>query len=87
MGDKGIDADAKTYTAAIDACAKDGQWQRALSVLDDMLDKNIAANVITYSAVMNACYSQRIDLACVKLYAYASRKGFLATDCQSQGLK
>ena len=55
MGDKGINANAITYSAAIDVCAKGGQWQRALGLLDEMGDKGIDANAITYNAAIDAC--------------------------------
>ncbi|CAJ1351296.1 unnamed protein product, partial [Effrenium voratum] len=45
-------ADAITCSAAVSACEKASEWQRALQVLRANLD---VANVVTYSAAISAC--------------------------------
>ena len=56
---EGIPADTITYSAAISACEKGGQWQRALQLLEDMQAKGIPADTITYSAAISACEKGR----------------------------
>jgi pentatricopeptide repeat protein len=43
------------YSAAISACEKGSQWQRALDLLQEMKDCDIRPVVIIYSAAMSAC--------------------------------
>jgi pentatricopeptide repeat protein len=44
-----------TYNAAISACEKEGKWQQALALLDQMRDQGVTADVITYNAAISAC--------------------------------
>eukprot|EP00435_Cladocopium_sp_Y103_P027638 s3428_g6.t2 len=48
-------ANVITYSAAISACEKGSQWQRALMLLGEMDKKQVPANLITYSAAISAC--------------------------------
>ena len=43
-----------TYNAAITACAKRGEWQRALGLMEDMRGKGVPANTTTCSAAISA---------------------------------
>ena len=43
------------FNAAISACGKGGQWQRALSLLDDMRKAGATMDVISFSAAVSAC--------------------------------
>ena len=36
MGREGVELDTLTYNAAISACEKGGQWERALGLLEEM---------------------------------------------------
>ena len=51
----GLEPEAMTYNAAISACEKVAQWQRALSMLAEMEARGVAPNVISYSAAISAC--------------------------------
>ena len=44
-----------TYSAAISSCEKAAQWQWALLLLDDLLDKKLTGNRITYTSTISAC--------------------------------
>ena len=50
MQAEGIPANTITYSAAISACGKGAQWQRALLLLEDMQAEGVPADTITYSA-------------------------------------
>jgi pentatricopeptide repeat domain-containing protein 1 len=51
----GILQDMISFSAAISACKKGGQWQKALSLLDEKQICGIAPNAITYNAAIAAC--------------------------------
>eukprot|EP00933_Yihiella_yeosuensis_P059746 TRINITY_DN6135_c0_g1_i9.p1 TRINITY_DN6135_c0_g1~~TRINITY_DN6135_c0_g1_i9.p1 ORF type:complete len:145 (+),score=13.01 TRINITY_DN6135_c0_g1_i9:237-671(+) len=44
-----------SYSAAISACEKGGQWQTALNLLSLMHQSRVVPNVISYSAAIRAC--------------------------------
>ena len=44
-----------TYSSVINACAKGGEWQRALGLLDEMRSRGLVPDEITYNSVINAC--------------------------------
>ena len=44
-----------SFSSAISACEKSGQWQHALSLLRDMAQLRVAANPITYNAAIGSC--------------------------------
>ena len=51
----GIRPTCATYGAAISACQKGAQWQKALALLAEMSDQNVKPNAIVYSAAISAC--------------------------------
>merc|ERR1711938_278624 len=51
----GVTPNTITYNAAISACEKGGQWERALALLDAMQAAGVAPDTITYSAAISAC--------------------------------
>ena len=44
-----------SFSAAIPACAKGGQWERACSLLHKMRQVGFTSNIISFSAVISAC--------------------------------
>eukprot|EP00397_Hematodinium_sp_SG-2012_P018259 GEMP01018700.1.p1 GENE.GEMP01018700.1~~GEMP01018700.1.p1 ORF type:complete len:778 (-),score=183.43 GEMP01018700.1:398-2710(-) len=44
-----------SYSAAISACEKAGEWVAAVRLLDTMKAENVAPNAIAYSATISAC--------------------------------
>ncbi len=48
-------ADVFTYNAAISACEKGWQWERARELFRAMPACGVQADVITYSAAISAC--------------------------------
>ena len=44
-----------TFSAAISACEKGGQWERALSLLTEMRAQGVEPNVISFNAAISAC--------------------------------
>ena len=51
----GLTPNAISYSAAISACEKGQQWQRALELLEEMKAAGVAPNVISYNAAISAC--------------------------------
>jgi pentatricopeptide repeat protein len=45
----------KNYTKGISFYGKNGNWRKALTLLQEMQDNNIAPDTITYSAAISAC--------------------------------
>ena len=43
------------YSAAIGACEKGRQWQRALGLVEEAQSHGLQADVMTYSAAIGAC--------------------------------
>ena len=68
MDMEGVVRDAFTYSAAIGACERMGQWQHAISLYLDMLEKSVEdgsrgggvrPNVVILNNVLNACATGR----------------------------
>ncbi len=55
----GVNPDVITYSSAISACEKGGQWQRALDLLARCESAGIKPNVITYNSAISACEKGR----------------------------
>jgi pentatricopeptide repeat domain-containing protein 1 len=47
--------DRAAHNIAITACGRSGQWQRALSIFENMLRLNVNPDAITYTAAIDAC--------------------------------
>ena len=55
MSQRALAPNVISYTAAMSACEKGGQWQRALEVLEGMPQRAQKPDVISYTAAMSAC--------------------------------
>eukprot|EP00747_Dinoflagellata_sp_TGD_P083868 gnl/TRDRNA2_/TRDRNA2_162289_c0_seq3.p1 gnl/TRDRNA2_/TRDRNA2_162289_c0~~gnl/TRDRNA2_/TRDRNA2_162289_c0_seq3.p1 ORF type:complete len:655 (-),score=128.58 gnl/TRDRNA2_/TRDRNA2_162289_c0_seq3:235-2199(-) len=55
MEAQGVEASVQTYTALIDACAKNGDVAAAEKWFEQMLLTKVEPNVVSYSAMINAC--------------------------------
>jgi pentatricopeptide repeat domain-containing protein 1 len=68
MEQAGVSPNVITYSSAITACDRAGEWQQALQLQKHMTDvAAVQPNAITYSAVMSALarkgrYSEAIEL-------------------------
>jgi pentatricopeptide repeat domain-containing protein 1 len=68
MEQAGVAPNVITYSSAITACDRAGEWQQALLLLKHMTDvAAVQPNAITYSAVMSALarkgrYSEAMEL-------------------------
>jgi pentatricopeptide repeat protein len=52
--------DVRCYSIVMNAFSRDGQWERAVSLLDEIETRNVVAtNHFTYAAVISACAKQR----------------------------
>jgi len=55
MESRGITPNTISYSAAISACEKEGQWQQALILLREMESRGISPGTISYNAAISAC--------------------------------
>ncbi|CAK0897889.1 unnamed protein product [Prorocentrum cordatum] len=64
--DAGGEAEARrhlSYNAAISACEKTEQWQRALALLSEMWEAKLEPDVISFNAGISACEKARAGRA------------------------
>ena len=52
---RALKPDVISYNAAMSACDKGRQWQRALEVMEGMPQRALKPDVIGYSAAISAC--------------------------------
>lgn len=64
--------DAGSFVAAIGACAAGGLWQRAISLLGEMLQDGIVPTVACYSAAINVCAIDAEWMVALRLLAAAA---------------
>ena len=55
MAARGAAPDTVAYTAVMDCCGKAGQWEVALSLLQEMKDAGPVPDRMTYNTAMDAC--------------------------------
>jgi pentatricopeptide repeat domain-containing protein 1 len=55
MRSSAVKPDVISFNTAIDACAKAGQWERALSLLVAMKSVGVTPNVRTFNCAIAAC--------------------------------
>jgi pentatricopeptide repeat domain-containing protein 1 len=69
MQEHGLRADTQTFSSAISACEAAGQWQRALGILQSMLDADEKGNEDESSVLNQYCFNAAIS-ACEKAGAW-----------------
>jgi pentatricopeptide repeat domain-containing protein 1 len=69
MQEHGLRADTQTFSSAISACEAAGQWQRALGILQSMLDVDEKGNEDESSVLNQYCFNAAIS-ACEKAGAW-----------------
>jgi pentatricopeptide repeat domain-containing protein 1 len=55
MKTQGLQPDVISYNAAISACEKGLQWEKALHFLSEMRTQGLQPDVISYNAAISAC--------------------------------
>ena len=70
MDDDGLDPDQYTINEALNACARGGQWERALELLDLARDQGVVLDVISYN--------KALQVRGVALCAFDFKSGFLS---------
>jgi pentatricopeptide repeat domain-containing protein 1 len=56
MQTKGLRPSTSSYTAAIDACSKGGQWQTAVALLRGMQQqRDVSVSAQAYTAATSSC--------------------------------
>ena len=58
MKARGLELGAESYSAAISACGKRQQWERALSMMAQMGARDLSANMNRYNTAISA-YEKR----------------------------
>ena len=71
MQENGLKPDIQTYSSVISACESAGKWQRALSVLQSLMDKegeDKSLNVYCFNAAISACEKGGAWVEALELY-------------------
>ena len=72
---RGLEPDVYSYSAAISACEKVGDWPRALALLDAMQARGLEPNVVSFNAAILACaHAARWERALALLYDMQKRE-------------
>ena len=50
-----VQSNAVTFSAAISACEKGGEWERALHLVGTMLRSSVESSTIAFNATLSAC--------------------------------
>ena len=50
-----LESNVVTYSSAISACDKGGQWRRSVHLLAELLEVDLQPNVITCTSVVSSC--------------------------------
>jgi pentatricopeptide repeat protein len=77
MDATGIKRDIVTYSAAVTAFTKAGEWQHAIEIYRLMSLSGITPNTITFNSVLNACARGRQVKMALDLFSEASSRGII----------
>ena len=85
----GVPLDVVVTNAAISACAKGGEWETALALLENMKRSGVSPDIISYNAVRACEECMRVHSAevgrCTKITSRYSRVCLLGVGCVSPG--
>ena len=76
----GCEPDVYSFNAAISACEKGGQWERALSLLSEMPRCGIEPDVYSFSAAISACATASQPEAALQLFDTIEASPILEAD-------
>ena len=63
MQSRGLQPDVRTFTTALNACAKANQLNKALSIIERMYMQEVQPDVATYNVLLQACDRQnKLDI-------------------------
>jgi pentatricopeptide repeat domain-containing protein 1 len=88
MQENGLSPDIQTFSSAISACEAAGQWQRALSILQSILDRNDnddkedpdeRLNLYCFNAALSACQKGGAWIECLEIYERMKSHGGVLT--------
>ena len=65
----------KSYTKQIHEQCRQGQWQKALSILGEMQQRGLEPNVITYNALISACEKGHNAEKAMELFVEMHQRG------------
>ena len=76
MQQRRLEPDVYSFNAAIRACGKSGQWEKALQLLDEMQQRRLEPDVISFNAAISACEKSFHHREADDLYQKAGIAGF-----------
>ena len=59
METRGFQLNTVVFGAAIAACSRSGQWERSLSLLDEMASRGVPASLPCFNSAISACEKAR----------------------------
>merc|ERR1711879_965309 len=68
-----------TYTTVISACGKCGQWQEALTLLEEMHRGRLESNAVSHNAAISACQKAKETAKALQSFQ-KMRQRFLGPD-------
>jgi pentatricopeptide repeat protein len=68
----GVEPNVISFSAAISACEKGGQWERALGLLGEMRAVGVEPDVISFNAVIQACATAVQPASALEVFRAAS---------------
>jgi pentatricopeptide repeat protein len=78
MQRRGVQPNVITWNAAISACAKGAQWERAVELFEEMQRRGVQPDVITWSAAISACEQSGLLEQAIDLFLKAQSIGIFS---------
>jgi pentatricopeptide repeat protein len=73
------ETECHTFSAAMSACEKGGQWEKALQLFHSMEDRGVKPDVITFSACIEALHAASRFEEAVDFMTIARNQGFYSS--------